>query len=260
MSTDWNEDWDSYLSALEDHTPISYTLDLGIASVAPLASHPLRLLARVALQKPDSSGLLVPDEMRAFHQFQEAFFRSARDIGGIAAGRCVERGHAILAVYLPEKSTINTNLLSQELANTTAYTPKISLKKESDWTFYLDFLYPDEYMLQSIRNRRVLDLLEDRGDLPDENRQIVHWASFPTREKLEAAAEKLRKCGYSFELPNIENDPIEDWMFAFSKIQSLDQEVIDTACWEILDVVTPLDGQYDGWETEFITRSYIPHN
>ena len=56
---------------------------------------------------------------------------------------------------------------------------------------------PDDYAQQTIWNRRLLQIFEEKGDVLDATREVDHMAFFPTKESAEEAAKTLRAHGFN---------------------------------------------------------------
>ncbi|HVV87403.1 MAG TPA: DUF695 domain-containing protein [Kofleriaceae bacterium] len=170
------------------------------------------------------------------------------------------------------------------------YQPEWGVVDDPAWDQYLTFLAPDEYAHQSIWNRRLLKIFSEDGDQLDVAREIDHMAFFPTKEAADQAAAALAASGFRVDPPTSreqeaaadaaaadadadtadadedddenaegegadddggEDDPDEErWALQFHRDDVLADGRPDEFVAEILDIILPLDGTYDGWGAE----------
>ena len=93
--------------------------------------------------------------------------------------------------------------------------------------------------------RALLEQLADRGDLLGMPRQIDHLALFELRSEAEQAGGELT--GRAFRVRSVSQREDGSWALAFERDESLDDQQADVFVAEILDVVLPHNGRYDGW-------------
>jgi len=53
-------------------------------------------------------------------------------------------------------------------------------KEDPNWAKYVEVLYPSEENRQCMENRKVLDVLEQKGDKLERPRDVWHWIYFRT--------------------------------------------------------------------------------
>ncbi len=167
------------------------------------------------------------------------------------------------------------------------YEPSWGISDDPDWEQYREFLAPDEYSTQSIWNRRLVKVFADGGDQLELAREIDHLALFPSREAAERAAFALIAVGFrcdeveeraaggddetddevaddeaaddeatddeatdgeaTDEADDEATDDEPQWALSFHREDALADDQPDAFVTEILDIVLPLGGSYDGW-------------
>ena len=83
-------------------------------------------------------------------------------------------------------------------------------------------------------------------DLP---RRVDHWAHLPDHQACTRAAQALEALGYGVGDPRAPGEDAhpKHWTLPFHKPSALHEAQADEATWEILEVLEPLCGSYDGW-------------
>ncbi len=248
----WEEDFDFYFSeSMKARLVIS--VDLGAVELAPLATHPLRLQARITMQTPRADGLRQLGEADALFDLED---RLVERLGAVLplvyVGRMVTVGDVTLVWYAPRTAEAQIEELTDAVKSVRGdYEVHLSLDKDPKWDFYDDFLFPDVYNLQVMLNRRRLMTLVEHGDDGSLSRDLEHLAYFESAQRAEEAARRLTTAGFEVDSPMVEEQstPTENLSLAlwFSREDSLADGRIDDVCVEILDVILACEGYYDGW-------------
>ena len=97
---------------------------------------------------------------------------------------------------------------------------------------YTEFLYPNIYEHQSIKNSAVRHHCEQSGDHTDQERPIDHWLYFNTEKDMAEAIDKVKALGYEIQEsrkiePEEGDDPNEDlgYQLIITKVNTV--EAID---------------------------------
>jgi regulator of RNase E activity RraB len=128
-------------------------------------------------------------------------------------------------------------------------------KYEPDWNQYRNVLYPSDESMERIKNRDVLEVLEEHGDTLEPVRDVHHWIYFKTSDDRKLFAEDVLQLGYRVE------DQAEDWKhespysIQITRDQSVTPGKIDDAVLQLFRLAKELNGQYDGWEAQVITKT-----
>lgn len=249
----WEQDFDVYMALIED-TPASFVLDLAAAEHAPLASHPVRLQVRFAMQRPREDGLRDTSEQDALAALEDdVVSRLEEALDAIYVGRLVHGGYTELFLYVPEAQREAAVRAGDRLEGLDPYEPEWLVEDDAAWSLYREFLLPDIHSMQQIQNRRLLHELESAGDALEIPREIDHVAFFPSRAQADAAREQLAMRG--FRVDDVTQDDEGDerrFGVGFHRKDALAKGRPDEFCAEILATILPLEGDYDGWGTPLV--------
>jgi Family of unknown function (DUF695)/Regulator of ribonuclease activity B len=250
----WEEDFDFYFSE-SMKARLVITVDLGAVELAPLATHPLRLQARITMQTPRADGLRQLGEADALFDLED---RLVERLGVVLpllyVGRLVAVGDVTLVWYAPRTAEAQLEELTEAVMSVRGdYEVHLSLDRDPKWGFFDDFLFPDVYNLQVMLNRRRLMTLLEHGDDGALVRELEHLAYFESEDRALEATRKLALAGFHADSPLPEDRPSESpgvdlgWALWFGREDSLADGRIDDVCVEILDVILACEGYYDGW-------------
>lgn len=244
----WQPQFDVYMAAI-DGSPASFMLDMGVAPHAPVRSHQLRLQVRVKLLHPREDGLRDASELDAMGEVEDAVSRRiSTGLDGIYVGRHISEGWTTFVFYLPA-AQVDVEKLAAVIGDLGPYEWEWLTEDDPEWDYFTGFLYPDKLSLEAMANRRLLESLEAKGDRLEVPREVDHRAYFPTRERAAAAAAKLQSAGFRTDAAKLVEDDVRPWALDFHRVDSLAYGRPDAFCSEILNIVLPHDGTYDGWGT-----------
>ena len=225
-----------------DGSPAAFVVDL---EQEPRSTHPTRITVSVPMLEPEPDGLRSEGEMQDLDTLQTKLTeRLARAAGADCVGFYDLRGVATFVFYA--KKPITAAEATVAIGDTHPYEADVLVDEDPEWRFYIDALFPDAYALQGIWNRLIVDELESHGDQLYEPRDVDHVATFPSSAAAQKAAKKLAAAHFTIDGTGKAD---EDGRFevAFHRPETLEEGKPDIFSSEILDIVLPLDGEYDGW-------------
>ncbi len=242
MTAPWQPNFGFYMTTLDEH-PASFVVDL---NAEPTESHALRLQLRVPLINPRPDGLRDAAELEPMGALEDRLVEAlTAKVDALYVGRLVTRGATEFFFYVPEAKGPLLDELEELLGPVAPYEVEYLAAEDPDWGMYTDFLYPDAYSLQSIANRSLLEQIEATGDVMSVARTIDHLAYFENTGPAKEAATRLKAAGFSTdELETREDGRVG---LQFHRDDALSDGQADAFVAEVLDIILPLDGDYDGW-------------
>lgn len=247
MATDrWEQDFDVYFTMV-DERPASFVIDLNAAAVAPVESHPLLLGIKVPMRIAREDGLRDARELEALGELEDQFVEALEQkVDALYVGRTVHAGDTTLYFYVPAAHRAALDGLPDVTGPAGDYAPEWWVDDDPEWNLYLDYLAPGPYEAQAIWNRRLVQTFQEGGDQLAVPRDVDHLAYFATREQADAAAEALRAAGFrTDDVAGPDDDAL--WSLQFHRADALADGRPDAFVAEILDIVLPQGGDYDGW-------------
>lgn len=242
MSERWEPNFAFYLTNL-DGKPASFVVDL---RAEPQESHPLRLQLRVPLRAPRPDGLRDASELEPMGALEDRVVEALQaKTSAIYVGRLVSRGATEFFFYLPASAKPALNDFKALVGDVSPYTLEYLAAEDPEWSVYTQFLYPDPYSLQAIANRSLLEQLEKAGDVLTVARTIDHFAFFESEGSAKEAAKRLGAAGFATDDPTAKEDG--QIGLQFHRDDSVGEGQADAFVAEVLDIILPLDGTYDGW-------------
>lgn len=198
------ENWDSYLCRV-DGKPALILVDLALAEAAPFPDLPIVGYVSVGLKAPDGNGF--PDEKEALRlaALEDALAWNLTgpltdlltgDAAAVYAGRSLSDGRLDCFFYLNEEDNWCSRV-SDAVRDFKDYEIEAGTDNDVAWDTYRTFLYPGEYDLLSMQNRRSCRALLEAGDNPEVSRVIEHYAEFADEASAGSFSAEVRKQGFS---------------------------------------------------------------
>jgi uncharacterized protein (TIGR01619 family) len=251
------EEWNAYLSYV-NNKPASVLIDLGLRAEAPLVSKPWLFWVWVYMNDPRSDGLHDGKEAPRLSAIADALTAEmALNCGAILGGRISTERRWELYFYGEAREEFEQTV-SSTLRKFPDYRFDFGNQQDRLWEQYLNVLYPSDEEVQRIKNREVLDVLVERGDVLTVPRQVQHWMYFSSAEARTGFRNLAAIAGFStFVDLNPAQGRSEDGLpfgLRISHRQAIEQALIDKTVIELFRLTRRFAGEYDGWETRVITQ------
>ena len=249
MKQNFNEikqNWNFYMCTV-DEKAASIRLNFALSEIAPVEDYTHRLTIFIKMNNPTEDGLSSNEEYPILCNIEDKLIDKLETLKDIFAGTVKTEGR--LELYLFTKNPTKSEELCKEvLENFPDYLWETYIDEDKEWDFYYNFLYPDLYSYQAIKNRSVIENLLKDEDKLEKEREIDHWLYFSSEENINIAIRKLEELGYkilsSKKLDDEKNYPHQ---LNISRIDNATYNHVNEIVWELLEIVESLDGYYDGW-------------
>src|SRR4051794_25427065 len=104
MPKRWTESFDFYFAEVGDR-PGSIFVDLGAMPSAPVLTHPVRLVVRARMKRPNENGLRSNAEADALFQLEDRLLKSLASLDVLYVGRIISGGSTDWFFYAPKQVT-----------------------------------------------------------------------------------------------------------------------------------------------------------
>lgn len=246
------DNWKSYFCNVNGKLA-SIFLNLSLRNEAPILSKPWLLWVWLHCQSPRRDGLSDRNEAPTLFKIEDALTRQVgRKCNAVPCGRITTEGRREFYFY-GETNRGFASAVRTAMSAFRKYKVDIGDQEDSLWEQYLNVLYPSSTDLERIKNREVLEVLEEHGDVLTAAREVQHWMYFQSAQSRASFRHEVVKAGFKVES---ESQVEGDRPFGISVIrtQPVGPDAIDETVMELLRLTEQFEGEYDGWETQVITQ------
>ncbi|PKV62770.1 DUF695 domain-containing protein [Pontibacter ramchanderi] len=249
-------EWEVYFCDINER-PACISVDLAYEHMAPIPEKDRAFELVVALQQPDADGF--PEDEAEWEQLEaieEALVEALQNsLQAAFVGKLLHDGKRSFYFYsaqeaLPE--VIATNVMQQF----PAYTFATNNLHDPDWGLYLDFLFPEPADMQSIRNSRILRMMEEQGDEHHIPRPVSHFISFATEANRADFKRAAEAAGYTLvQEGKNQNESDVPYSLVVAKVLPVTEEEIHTITVELWQMAEEFEGVYGGWQAQVVREN-----
>ncbi|QGQ95822.1 DUF695 domain-containing protein [Paenibacillus psychroresistens] len=259
-----SDHWDIYFCYYEDKFA-SVVLDMDIWREIDKNNYSHPLFLRTIVKSPAENGLPINDEAELLNDIEDLIIAEIKDLG-YNIGRITCDGNRDVFFYFKEPSLELLLTLAKKHYSQHDYEFKVTtVKEDSPWEFYFEYIYPNKYQVQHIGNRKVVDSLRESGDPLEKPRRIDHWININNLKDKKSIIKKLINLGFIIEpkdKPSLLKKVTNLGLKMVSKNKNNDEKYLqfyrtDLSDFHSINDITDLlvnlledyDAELDGWET-----------
>lgn len=236
------DDWDFY-PCVVDGRSASIFLNLRYEHSRPSSLADTLLWLRIYMLDPADHGMGSSVEGEALFPLEDAFIGDAAKLGLVYVGRLRNDGAWQLSLYGAAEQSDAFSALARD-ADLGGRRFESGSKPDRDWTYYQGFLMPDAERRQWMQDRRLIEVLEEQGDVHSIARSIDHCAYFPTPESRQAFVQDVMREGFALDGTS---DDAEAFGAEFSRTDTVELEHIHEVVTKLVKLAEQHGGYYDGW-------------
>ena len=244
------QNWDFFMCRIEG-APASIRTNLALIEVAPLEGLSQRLQFYIKMQNPRPDGLSSNEEYPILCDIEDAIGEKAGATGAVLAGVVRSEGFLELWFYTQNAEAL-AKTCKEALQTFEGYQSGYNIAEDPEWEDYFGFLYPDEFSYQTMQNRKVLMQLEKNGDKMEVPREIDHFIYFKEAAQQQAFAKEAEAKGFKVRFNDdefVEDRKAEGKEYPYMVEATREDSPldIDDIVWDLLELASPFEGDYDGW-------------
>ena len=244
------QNWDFFMCRIEG-APASIRTNLALIEVAPLEGLSQRLQFYIKMQNPRPDGLSSNEEYPILCDIEDALGDKAEAIGAVLAGVVRSEGFLELWFYTQNAEAL-AKTCEDALQTFEGYQSGYNIAEDPEWEDYFGFLYPDEFSYQTMQNRKVLMQLKKNGDKMEVPREIDHFIYFKEAAQQQDFAKEAEAKGFKVRFNDdefVEERKAEgkEYPYMVEATREDSPLAIDDIVWDLLELASPFEGNYDGW-------------
>jgi uncharacterized protein (TIGR01619 family) len=249
-------EWEVYFCDINER-PACVSVDLGFENLAPIPEKHTVFEVVVALQQPDADGFPADEaEWEQLEAIEEALVTAFQDsLQAVFVGKLLHDGKRNFYFYSAQEALPEV-LASNVMQAYPDYTYATNTQRDSDWGLYLDFLFPEPADMQSIKNSRVLQMMQEQGDEAHIPRPVTHKVSFASETDRDSFGKQVVGEGYTLMGQGMEQnaDAMPYWLI-ISHVMPLNEDSVHETTLYLWQLAETHQGSYDGWEAQVLREN-----
>lgn len=248
------ENWDAYLLSISDK-PGVIRLNMSLKDVAPIVGYNHRMRITIKMLNPNEHGFPLAKEGEVLNNIEEAFRNELLSTGAVFAGTAKSDGEALWYFY-PLNNDRARLVVDAVMQAYKEYSYDVDITEDAEWGAYFDFLYPSVYELRGMDNRKLLEVLQQNGDIEERDRTVDHWFYFVDVAKASSCAKELEEIGCAVNKLELvdDNESGLPCQLRISAQHNTEYHNVNDITWQFISLAEKYDGVYDGWETPVVTE------
>lgn len=252
----YTPEWEVYFCDINDQ-PACISVDLAFEALAPIADKHRAFELVVALQQTDADGFPAKEEeWEKLEEIEEALVEEFQtSLQAVFVGKMLHDGKRSFYFYsgqeaLPEVIAAN---IMQAFPD---YTYATNTLEDSDWGLYLDFLFPEPVDMQSIKNGRILRMMEEQGDEHHIPRPVSHFFSFTTEADRDVFKSAVEDNGYTLVQEGQNRaEAGATYGIVVAKVQAIGEEETQATTLTLWQLAEEFNGLYGGWQANVVREN-----
>lgn len=239
--------WEFYLARVDD-AAASLRFDLSLRTRAPLPTAPVLYWCNVEMLDPAAHGMGSGAEADDVKAREHDLLRLAIAAAFHPVGVLRNLGNWQFTFYGPADRDAAFAAVVRAALEGDARATEVGAKADADWSYYREFLLPDEERWQWILDRRMVWTLAEQGDDATRPRPVDHRARFVSQADRDAFATAIE--ALDFRVVARRDDARGDARplgLHFRRDDPVDLEAIHAVVMELHQLLRRHHGSYDGW-------------
>lgn len=235
-----------------DEGPAACVIDVAHAEETADGSRTVCTEVRIPFKDAGQHGLGDDAEREAMGTFEDALDEALGGDGAVLVASVRASGVLTLLYYSDEDGAALIERVAPKICR--GYQIEVESEEDPRWSRYA-VLLPDERAVQMAADAGLIEYLESQGDVISKVRPVDHVVFLPSEEAANEVASAAERSGFTVsdrESPEEADDDTPVYMVQLTKTHAVDLDTVTAIRDELTELVEPLNGEYDGWQTPVV--------
>ena len=244
------EQWEVYLASYEDGKPGSTTVRMDLINQAPMKEFPVVLVTGVTYETKREDGFPEPDTYGTLAEIGDKLVALiSMEAHAIVVGSFMFQSERLEYFYVQDDSGLKEKIEAFYQENYPEYKFYLNSTEDAEWSYYKEFLYPNEQTLSYMADQAVVRQLEEAGDPLTKARNVDHWLYFTSKADRKRCKDELITQGFSCQTQAKNKNAEFPFPLIISRVDKVDIDSIYPITTSLKQTAKKHKGVYDGWET-----------
>ena len=244
------ENWETYIAFYDDEKPGSTTVRMDLINEAPKEGFDYVLVAGLKYESIREDGFPENNTLQTLYKAGDELIELLNaTTENIQVGSFMFDYERLEYFYIKSNNGIENKLRDFFNTNYPNNEYYINLEEDKNWSYYREFLYPSDEILEYLGDLKVVQALQEAGDNLTKARRVDHWAYFNERAKMNSFIAEVKEQGFTVQNSGKIDQSTNPYQVQFHRIDNVDLDSIYTITSSLRRLAITYDGDYDGWET-----------
>ena len=250
-----SENWDVYMASYDEGKPGSTTVRMDLIDSAPFKDYEYILITGISYESEREDGLPNGDStFKLLYSLGDALVNLLDSYGeNISVGSFTYNFERLEYFYLKSKDGIEEKINDFYTSNYPEHKYYLNIKEDKDWSYYKEFLYPNDETLNYMSDQKVVMALQEASDKLTKARRVDHWVYFDNKSRMEAFKNEVLKQGFEIEFSGKIDSTALPFQCRIFRVDYVGIDSIYSITSSLRKLAKQFDGDYDGWETSVET-------
>ena len=240
-----NAQWDQY-EAIWENEPGIMSVNLDVKKIAPVEELVFLLEITQTGEQCDNNGILIESDLSSSEDIAvdvDSILSTAmyvEDVGRLLY-QCQSKDY-----YYIQDSAVAYQILEALYGLSLDY----KIIEDKKWKVYQEFIYPDDFLFQTMINKRIFNELHAADYNFEEKALLQHLASFSSEEDRHDYRRFLIQNNYKIVEMTTSAEEALSYVISFSRKDKLHLERLSNITLRLDQKAISLAGSYDGWGIE----------
>jgi len=240
------EKWDSYISIFEDKKPGSITLRMDLITIAPLKKKPFILVTGLNYNSNRKDGLPEDETFEKLDKIEQELSKFLnKNCKNIIVGSFIHNYELLNYFYIEPNSNIKNKLQKFYSTKYPKYKYYINIKEDKSWSYYKDFLYPNEETKSYMDAQSILKKINESKDNFSPQKKIEYWISFENKKDFKNFKLEIIKQGFKIEKTEVSSKNSPTFKLKIWKNSKADINSIYPIISELKEMAKNFNGKYE---------------
>ena len=242
-----SEEWNSYMETYEDGKLSKTIVRMDLITDVPVSNLPYVLVTGVKYLTSKENGFPNRKTLPTLDKMSEDLITLiTNELNAIHVGSYMYNKEKLEYFYVDYNEGLEEKLDNFYINNYAMYEYHINVKKDQEWEYYKDFLYPNEDTLNYSTNDEIIT-----DDSSKKGKRVDHWLYFKSQEDMNACKKKLETKHFSVYSVLTQKESSLPFELHVYRKDDVDVNAFFSITSELEKLAEKYNGKYEGWETSY---------
>lgn len=168
-------------------------------------------------------------------------------------GSCMHNGEREMYVYTSDTSGVRKELQGITSARFPSLKIEVGVEKDTEWSHFWDFLFPNAEQIEYINNTSVLSQLTQAGDDLSKPREVYYWFYSEDEAVSNMLKEELVAQGFNVIAGSMMDGDLP-FALTMSRVDHVDIQSVTSVTVALNALAEKYNSVFDGWETTVVAE------